>query len=70
MINVKIHAPNNGVRNLSIYEYLALYAAQAEHEVTKLQTQINELITDNTILQAEIDSLKSQIASMKDNKEE
>lgn len=69
MINVKIHA-SNGVRNLSVYEYLALYAAQAEHEVTKLQTQVNELITDNTILQEEIDALKLEIASMKDNNKE
>lgn len=69
MINVKITAPHNSVRNVSVYEYLALYASQAEYEVTKLQTQVNALIDDNTMLQDEIDALKSKIALMKEREE-
>lgn len=61
MISVRIYAPNNGFKNVSVYEYLAMYAAQAEKEVTRLESEVETLKNENAELKKEITDLQLQL---------
>lgn len=65
MVSVKITGIN-GVKNISIYEYLALYASQAEREITNLETKLEISTKENTLLQEENEELKQELKKYKD----